>query len=196
LQCFQNLLHGRTYRVNIPLPPTGSNTTGGDSIIKLIGYRESTFDANFGYGNGLLYLNAPLSLNLPSLTVSATAIDTSGDISPIQVIDTRISNPGWTLTATVNNFVSSAIQAEDIPVANKFRSTPGSVTVNDGQTNGISIGDAKTVTSTTDSVSIFSGTTGSSKGNYAISNNILLTVPPYIRATAYSTNFIFTIIFS
>ena len=193
-QCFQNLLHGKVYKVKIPLPPLASNTTGGDEFTSLINYRVTSLTANFGYGNGSLYLNAPISLNLPSLTVSATPVDTSGNISPIQVIDTRGANPGWTLTATVNDFSTTVVQADNIPVANKFRSTPSSVTVNDGETNGINIGNAKTISSTTDAMSIFSGTTGNSKGNYIISNNVSLTVPAYIRATNYSTDYIFTII--
>ncbi len=194
-QCFNNLLHGRNYRINIPTPPTGSSTTGGNFKTELINYRRTETEVLFGYGTGSLYLNAPSAVTLPSLTVSDEETESSGTINAIQVIDTRLSNPGWTLTATVNNFRSAlAFEAADIPVAGKFRSRPSAVTINSGQTQGIGIGDEKTITSILDLMPIFSGNPGSSKGDFLINNNVTLIVPPYIKATNYTTDYIFTII--
>ena len=193
-QCFQNLSHGRTYKVVVPLPPVGNNLTGGNTKDVYVNYRQSEIPVTFGYGFGSLVLNAPTSINFPSLTVSATPNDTTANIVPIQVIDTRLSNPGWSLSALVGNFNSSTVQAEPIPVANAFFNSPETVTVNDGQTGGINIGESKRITSATEAMSIFQGNQGQSKGNYSINSRVTLTVPAYIRATNYSTNYIFTII--
>ena len=194
-QCFNKLLHGRNYRINIPNPPTGSSTTGGNFKNELINYRSTQSQILFGYGTGSLYLNTPSAVTLPSLTVSTVETETSANINSIQVIDTRLSNPGWTLTATVNNFRSVlAMEALDIPIAGKFKSRPGTVTINSGQTQGIGIGDQKITTSVLDQMSIFSGNPGSSKGDFSINNNVTLTVPAYIKATSYTTDYVFTII--
>ena len=194
LQCFENLAHGRNYRLNIPTPPTGDSTTGGNFQSKLINYSTSQNVVEFGYTNGSLILNVPESVFLPSIDVSSTDTFTSNDISPIQVIDTRLANPGWTLTSTVNDFVSTTNNNIIIPVANAFRNTPGSAQINYGQSTGISIGDQKTINSTTDIIPIFSSSPGASLGSYQISTNIRLTVPPFSRATSYQTQYIYTII--
>lgn len=193
-QCFQNLSHGRTYKVVVPLPPVGNNLTGGDTKDVYVNYRQSEIPVTFGYGFGSLVLNAPTSINFPGLTVSATPNDTTANIVPIQVIDTRLSNPGWSLSALVSNFNSSTVQADPIPVANAFFNSPETVTINDGQTGGINIGESKRITSATEAMSIFQGNQGQSKGDYSINSRVTLTVPAYIRATNYSTNYIFTII--
>ena len=87
-----------------------------------------------------------------------------------------------------------AFEAADIPVAGKFRSRPSSVTINSGQTQGIGIGDEKTIVSILDQMPIFNGNPGNSKGDFVINNNVTLIVPPYIKATTYTTDYVFTII--
>ncbi|MEI6728036.1 MAG: SdrD B-like domain-containing protein [bacterium] len=192
-QCFENLLHGRTYSLNIPTPPSGDNTTGGNSQTKLITYETTQFNVNFGYTNGSLVLNVPSVFNLPAITVSSKETATSVDITPIQVIDTRLANPGWTLTATIQDFVSTTDNNVVIPISSAFRNIPGSVQVNSGPTNGINIGQQKTVNSTSDIMTIFAATPGFSRGDYQISTNIRLTVPPFSRSTSYQTNYIYTL---
>jgi hypothetical protein len=98
------------------------------------------------------------------------------------------------LTATTSDFASQTLQDVSIPVANAFKNSPGSVTINEGQTNGVNIGDLKTINSVTDNMSIFSGSTGNSKGNYQISTTITLTVPSFSRATSYQSTYTYTII--
>jgi hypothetical protein len=191
--CFDGLLHGRTYRLNISSPPPGNSTTGGNIQTQFITYTSQSTDVFFGYSDGLLILNVPESVTLPSITVSNQVTNTSTDIDPIQVIDTRLSNPGWTLTATVDDFVAQANGAV-INVADNFTNTPGSVIVNSGQTGGIGIGSVKTVTSTIDAMSIFNGAPGNSVGDYQIDTNIDLAVPPFTIAAPYQTSYIYTLI--
>jgi len=193
-QCFENLVHGRNYKLEIGSPPTGANTTGGDTKFKLINYQISQYDALFGYSDGSLNLSVPANVSLPTISVDSKPNDVSTIITPIQVIDTRLSNPGWTLTATTSDFASQTLQDVSIPVSNAFKNSPGSVTVNEGQTNGVNIGDLKTINSVTDNMSIFSGSTGNSKGNYQISTTITLTVPSFSRATSYQSVYTYTII--
>ena len=193
-QCFPNLLHGRTYKVNIPVSPTGTSTTGGNFKNQTISYKDTAKNVEFGFSNGFLILNVPASVDLPQIVVASKPQDTSTTINPIQVIDTRSANPGWTLTATVADFTSKAITGAVLPVANAFKNTPGSITINNGQSNGISIGDLRIVTSTADIMNIFNGSVGNSKGDYQISTNITLTVPSLSRATTYQTLYTYTII--
>ena len=192
--CFPELLHGNQYRLNLSTPPPGNSTTGGNFKTQLINYQSSTQNVFFGYTNGTLILNVPPSVTLPSISVSNKETTTTTAISPIQVIDTRPANAGWTLTATVNNFVAAAANNATIPVANKFTNSPGSVTTNSGQTGGIGIGNVKTISSTADPISIFSGSVGSSLGDYQISSTISLQVPPFSLAASYQTLYTYTII--
>ncbi len=193
-QCFPNLLHGRDYRLNISSPPTGVSTTGGDSKIQTVSYQNNQKTVEFGYANGSIILNVPASVVLPAIKVDSKPNDVSTLISPIQVIDTRLANPGWTVTASVNDFTSQAIPDSILRVANAFKSSPKSVTVNDGSIGGITIGDQKTVNSTIDTMNIFAGTVGNSKGNYQIDTNITLTVPSLTRASSYESVYTYTII--
>jgi hypothetical protein len=193
-QCFENLLHGREYRVIIPSAPTGISTTGGETQNIMINYKTTAANAEFGYSNGSLLLNVPSDLVLPTLQVASTVTPVSGTISPIQVIDTRLANPGWTLTATVNDFVKVTDQNQIIEVGDQFMNTPQSVRVNTGQTGGISIGNQKTVSSTSDVMEIFSGSPNSSKGDYEIDADVTLFVPSFISIGIYNSNYIYTII--
>jgi hypothetical protein len=194
VQCIPNLLHGRNYKVNLSSPPTGISTTGGDSKNQLISYKTTTANVEFGYSNGSLVLNVPSYIALPALQVSNSVTPANGTITPIQVIDTRLANPGWTLTATVNDFVKTIDSNEKIVVTNQFRNTPASVTINTGQSGGISIGDQKTVNSTSDTMSIFRGNPGNSKGDYQINTDVTLFVPAFISAGLYRSTYIYTII--
>jgi len=193
-QCFPNLLHGKDYRVNISAPPTGVSTTGGDTKNQVVSYRENQINVEFGYSNGAIILNVPPSVVLPAITVDSKPNDVSTVISPIQVIDTRLANPGWTLTATVNDFTSLAIPDSILRVANAFKNTPGTVIINNGQTSGIAIGNQKTIATDLDAMSIFAGAAGNSQGNYQINTNITLTVPSLTRATSYQSIYTYTII--
>jgi hypothetical protein len=148
----------------------------------------------FGYANGALILNVPPFIALPTLKIASVDAFTTADISPIQVIDTRLSNPGWTLTATISDFVARDQNAFSIPVSNKFRNLPGSIVSNSGQTGGLAVGDQKTITSTSDPMSIFRGNSGASLGDFQISTNIRLTVPAFSRSANYETQYVYTII--
>ena len=194
IDCFPDLLHGRNYRVDLAVPPTGNSTTGGDSQTQLISYKTTTSNVEFGYSNGSLILNVPTAISLPDLQVSSTEIPVQGIIDPIQVIDTRLSNPGWTLTATVDDFVKTDDQNVKIQVANRLTNLPNSVIVNSGQTGGISIGEQKTVNSISDAMDIFRGNQGNSQGDFQIETQLTLLVPSFIRAGDYESNYIYTII--
>ena len=192
--CFNNLSHGRNYRIAIIAPPSGSSTTGGNIQTQLINYLTNSVDVFFGYANGALILNVPPFIALPTLKIASVDAFTTADISPIQVIDTRLSNPGWTLTATISDFVARDQNAFSIPVSNKFRNLPGSIVSNSGQTGGLAVGDQKTITSTIDPMSIFRGNSGASLGDFQISTNIRLTVPAFSRSANYETQYVYTII--
>lgn len=193
-QCFQNLLHGRNYKVSLSSPPTGISTTGGDSKNQLINYKTTSTNVEFGYSNGSLVLNVPSYIALPALQVANTVTPADGTITPIQVIDTRLSNPGWTLTATVNDFIKTNDSNQKIEVNNQFKNTPKTVTVTTGQSGGISIGDQKTVSSISDVMSIFRGNPSASKGDYKIDTDVTLYVPAFITAGLYRSSYIYTII--
>jgi len=192
--CFANLAHGRNYRLNIPTPPPGSNTTGGNIITQKINYLSNQIQAYFGYSNGTLILNVPDFVVLPSLSVASVETFSQTQITPIQVIDTRQANAGWTLTSTVDDFEARNQNSLKIPIGGAFRNTPGSVQANSGQTNGINIGDQKIANSTSDSLSIFSAGPGQSLGDFQIGTTIRLTVPPFTRSANYETRYIYTII--
>ncbi|HEX5144158.1 MAG TPA: WxL domain-containing protein, partial [Mycobacterium sp.] len=59
--------------------------------------------------------NTNVTLPAPVLNSAGTLFQTSGKINPVTVVDTRASNPGWTVSGQVSDFSDGAT-----PTANKI----------------------------------------------------------------------------
>ena len=192
--CFNSTVGGQTYYLKIPTPPTAASTTGGNTLIQYVSYNTGRRDVYFGYTSGELTLSTPASISLSSLQVSTTDTTSSGVVPDITVIDSRLGAPGWTLSATVNNFVATDSSNFTISVAGKLTNTPGTTLITNGNSTGVQPGNVKTVTSTVDPAPILSTSSGNGTGNYKVETGIDLIVPPFVRASAYNSSYIFTLI--
>jgi SdrD B-like domain/WxL domain surface cell wall-binding len=202
--CFAPLTDGTTYRVRV-LNPGGSNwpspimTSTGINVTYPniqefeIDTQSGTILAEFGFSPGGITFNVPTSVTFPAITTKNTAENTTTIVNPIVVEDTRGVITNWTVTGVVENFESTDTQST-IPVANKFTSEPGTISIINGSTNGITKGNNHTVTSTTNPFTVFSGSNNNGNGEYSISQSITLSVPEFTPAKSYESVITYTLI--
>lgn len=201
--CFAPLTDGETYRVRIlngsgtNWPSPNINTTGYDpSFPNIQEYSITTTSgtqlAEFGFSPGGITFNVPTTVTLPQVDVSNSDQDSSVVITPITVEDTRDAITDWSLTATVDDFVSVDTQST-IPVANAFENENGSITVTNGLANGISAGNRYTITGTTDPFTVMTGTNTNGTGLFSIDSTITLTIPPFTPAKSYNSVITYTL---
>jgi hypothetical protein len=191
--CFAPLSDATTYRVRIFTPPTPFSTTGGDFRNYTITNGSGITLAPFGYSNGALSLTVPASVTFPTTTTRGVDQTVSTVVPTITVSDTRLAAPGWTVTATVENFVSTDTLTT-LPIANAFTSDPQTITTLSGSSSGITRGATKTVISTTDPFDVISAATTNGTGEYTLNDNISLIVPKLTPAKTYQSVITFTII--
>jgi SdrD B-like domain len=191
--CFDSIAGGATvYNITNPNPLTAFNSTGGDTQQATIASNDATTIIRFGYTSGSLSLTVPPSVTFPTKSTSSKTETSCTDINPIEVIDTRIGQPGWSVTAVVEDFVVDN-STLTLRVADKFTGTPGSVTTVIGA-SGPQAGNAKTVTSTTDPFTVITAGSGDGRGTYRINEGICQQLDPYTPTAAYHTVITFTII--
>jgi uncharacterized repeat protein (TIGR01451 family) len=191
--CFQSLAGGGTeYLVRNANPLTVYSTTGINIKSTLVSSSSTTTTIYFGYSAGILTMTAPTTTTFQTRNTQTTSQNSCANINPIQVSDSRITNPGWSLSATIDNFIAPAQQA-NISVANKLSMNPGIVNVISGQI-GPQQGGGKTVTSTTDPVSVMYSGGSSGLGVYEIDLGLCLQLDPYTPAGNYQSTITYTLI--
>jgi SdrD B-like domain/WxL domain surface cell wall-binding len=191
--CFDSLAGGGTeYKIRNVNPLTIYPTTGSNIKPTLVSSSSTTTTIYFGYSAGILTMTAPSTTTFQTRNTQTTSQTSCANINPIQVTDSRITNPGWSLSATIENFSAPAQQA-NISVANKLSMNPGNVNIISGQ-NGTQQGLGKTVTSTIDPVSIMYSGSGSGLGIYEIDLGLCLQLDPYTQAGNYQSTITYTLI--
>jgi uncharacterized repeat protein (TIGR01451 family) len=193
LQCFEPLLNNKIYKVQVINPPSPNSTTGGN--VKEVGvtYQTGTNNIAFGYSVGSISLTAEETVTLGSIPISSTPQEVCTTIHDIQVVDTRNYKPGWSVTATVNNFVDSTNSSNTIPVAGRVELKPKTVTIVSGNSTGISPGQTRTISSTTDSVSVFAASSDNGLGTFKTDMDLCLTVPAFSKLGQYYTTVNFVV---
>jgi SdrD B-like domain/WxL domain surface cell wall-binding len=191
--CFDSIAGGGAiYKVENPNPITPYNTTGGNLKTVTIGSNDAITVVKFGFSSGTLALSVPVSVAFPASTTSSVTQTRCTEINPIQVTDTRGDQPGWSVTAVVDNF-ADLTNTKTLLVANKFRSEPGTLTVISGL-SGPQVGNSKTVASPTDAFTLMSVGAGQGKGVYRLNQSICQILDPYTVSGDYRTIITFTII--
>jgi uncharacterized repeat protein (TIGR01451 family) len=191
--CFQNLAGGGTeYKIRNTNPLTIYSTTGTNIKSTLVNSASTTTTIYFGYSAGILTMSAPISTIFDTRNTQKASQISCSNIAPIEVIDSRITNPGWSLSATIENFTAPT-QQTNISVANKLTMTPGNVSVISGQ-NGPQQGVGKTIASTSDPVSLMYSGAGGGVGVYNIDLGLCLQLDPYTPAGSYQSTIIYTLI--
>ncbi|MBC7471945.1 MAG: hypothetical protein H7196_01610, partial [candidate division SR1 bacterium] len=191
--CFNSIAGGgNIYKIIDPNPLTIYNTTGGQIRQVSVASNNVRTNVKFGYTNGILTLATPPSVSFPTINTSSSPQTVCTSINPIVVLDTRISQTGWSVTGVVDNFYA-ANNNNTLSVVNKFRSSPGSVSVISGLT-GPQGGVNKTVTATDDAFTVFSVNSGQGRGNYSINQDICQDLDPYTATGSYTTVITYTII--
>jgi hypothetical protein len=191
--CFNQLAGGGTeYKVRNTNPLTLYNTTGGDTVSIVTSSSSTTTFAYFGYSAGTLTLSVPPTTTFQTRNTTTATQTTCAQINPIRVTESRINNPGWSLTATIENFVEP-VQNNTINIANYLTMTPSQVTVESGQ-NGPLPGNQKTVTSTTDPVLLMEASSGAGLGVYKSDLGLCLQLGPYSPSGNFQSTIIYTLI--
>jgi hypothetical protein len=191
--CFDSLAGGGTeYKIRNINPLTIYSTTGLNTKTTLVSSSTTTTTIYFGYSAGILTMTAPSTTTFQTRNTQTTSQTSCAAINPIQVTDSRITNPGWSLSATIDNFIAPAQQA-NISVSNKLSMNPGNINIISGQ-SGTQQGIGKTVVSTTDPVSIMYSGAGSGLGVYEIDLGLCLQLDPYTPAGNYQSTITYTLI--
>jgi uncharacterized repeat protein (TIGR01451 family) len=191
--CFQDLAGGGTeYKIKNTNPLTVYPTTGGNIKSAFVNSSTTTQTIYFGYSAGILSMTAPANVSFQTRNTQTTSQTSCANINPIQVTDSRITNPGWSLSATIDNF-NAPTQQVNISIANKLSMNPGTITTISGQ-NGTQQGIGKIVVSTTDPVSVMYSGSGSGLGVYQIPLNLCLQLDPYTPAGDFQSVITYTLI--
>ncbi len=191
--CFNELAGGGTeYKVKNTNPITIYNTTEGDTVSVVTSSSSTTQYVYFGYSAGTLTLSVPPSTSFQTRNTTTASQITCAQIDPIRVTESRINNPGWSLTATIENFVAPT-QNNTIEIANKLTMLPGIITVESGQ-NGPLPGNQKTVISTTDPVLLMEASSGGGLGVYKSDLGLCLQLEPYSPSGDFQSIVVYTII--
>jgi len=191
-QCFEPLAN-ITYKVKIPTPPTPFSTTGGNEQTIPITYSSGVVQVAFGYTNGTLSLTSQPSINLATKSVTTANDSSCGVIQDIQVIDTRIGGEGWSVTATVDDFKDTLNNTITLPIANKFSSSPSTVSIVSGVGSNRFPGQTKTVSSITDPFTAMTASPGSGNGTTKVNTNVCQIIDAYGRAGNFATSVLFTV---
>jgi uncharacterized repeat protein (TIGR01451 family) len=191
--CFNSLAGGgQEYRLRNPNPLTVYPTSGSNTRTIFISSNSNSQTVYFGYSIGSLTMTAPTTTTFDTRNTQSASQTSCAEINPITISDTRISNPGWSLTASIENFQDNTNNLQ-IPIANKLTMTPGNVSVTSGQT-GPQSGSPKTVISTTDQASLASVGAGSGLGNYSLELDLCQQLDPYTPAGNFQTVITYTLI--
>ncbi len=193
--CFSALIYDKTYQIRLPSPPSNLfSTTGGDSQFRTITVSNKNQTADFGYAAGALSLSVPSSISFNNLNVATTSQQATANISNIRVIDSRTNKPGWALSCIVNNFSGQLDNNVNIGISNNFHGSPQNLVPINGSGSNVTPGNQKTVTSTTDPISVMDSSANYGNGTYAIDVNSSFNVPAYIKAQNYQSSFICTVL--
>jgi hypothetical protein len=146
-------------------------------------------------------VNGPLSLSVPAgaaATFGAPTLvnnrsTTTGTLPNITVSDGRVNTrQGWTLTATVNDFVNAADSSNTIPKAN-LGMTPAIVT---GSTTaaGVTAGPAATAGSATYGRTFAEAAPGSAVGDTVLNGTLTFVAPQEKAAGTYTSTLTLTLV--
>ena len=192
-QCFEPLVNDTIYKVEVMSPPTPYSTTGGDFQLVGVTYQSGTRNINFGYGTGSISLSAEQDVTLGNVAISSSVQNVCTVIHDIQVVDTRLNRPGWSVTATVDDFVDQTNSANIIPSGGRVELSPQTVTVVGGNSDGISPGQSKTIADTNDPVQVFSASSNNGNGTYKTNMQLCLAIPAFTKLGEYKTTVNFVV---
>jgi uncharacterized repeat protein (TIGR01451 family) len=183
--CFEPLLGNTTYQVKDLNPISIYSTTGGNVVNVTTTGANSTISVGFGYTDGTLSLSTPSEVSFGTIQISNQDTEVCTTLPNIKVRDTRISAPGWSATLTGSDFVAVDDSNIKLPVKDRFKHIPGTITALSGNIEGVNQGTVRTVTSQSDPAQIFYASPNQGKGEYSMDSTICLTVPAYSRAAQY-----------
>jgi uncharacterized repeat protein (TIGR01451 family) len=193
LVCFNTVAGGGTvYKITNPNPLTPTLTTLSNTLTTVVGSNNLTSTLKFGYSLGILTLTVPPTVVFPPTVISSTSSTRCVEVNPIQVLDSRSDQPGWSVTGVVEDFTVPQSN-KTLLVANKFTSSPGTVTTIIGQ-SGPQVGNSRTVTSTTDPFTVVTSGAGQGKGTYRVNQSLCQIVDPYSQSGSYQSVITYTII--
>jgi len=150
---------------------------------------NTSADQVYTVTGGILSISNPTSVTFTSVTVQATAQQTTANMSAITVTDSRGSNAGWSATTTVGNFSDGL---HTILVTN-LSITPGSLTIVSGSGTGVSAGTNHTFTSSSDAATLMNASVGNGNGEYQVSPTLNLTIPVGSYSGNYNTTMTITV---
>ncbi|MCX6419277.1 MAG: WxL domain-containing protein [Actinobacteria bacterium] len=124
-------------------------------------------------------------IDFGSLTSPNKPTPIAGDLNRIQVVDQRYGAYGWSLTATMSNFVGAAVSMNKSTVS----LSPSCVAVGANSAPGLTAGGASQ--SFASPVALCAkdtqaGTSGNTSGAYNVDASVVLTIPAFQRADVYS----------
>jgi len=124
-------------------------------------------------------------IDFGSLTSPNKPTPIAGDLNRIQVVDQRYGAYGWSLTATMSNFVGAAVSMNKSTVS----LSPTCVAVGTNSAPGLTAGGASQ--SFASPVALCAkdtqaGASGNTSGAYNIDASVVLTIPAFQRADVYS----------
>lgn len=169
---------------------TGMSTSniasgGNKNILVTIGNHaenSGTFAVRgFSSVTGTITIDAPLTATLNTISVSDMIQTSCGTLNNILIEDTRGGAPGWTLTLSSADFANGQTI---IAIANALEFEPTSaIGINNEQSP--TLGNPRALTSTSDTATLASTSIGNGLGEYHVSTNVCLDVPPYTQALSY-----------
>lgn len=192
--CFEPLENTKIYSVEVTQPPTPYSSTGGNIQNIGITYASGVRTLQFGYVNSTISLTAEENVSFATTSVSNSETEVCTTIHDIQVVDTRLlDKPGWLVNATIDDFQKTGDTSTKIFVSGKLRAEPQTITVVSGSPEGLNLGIAKTVSSTSDQIQVFSATSNYGIGTYKTNLKICLTIPPFSVVGVYTSKVYFTV---
>lgn len=192
--CFTPLLAEKNYDLIILNPPTGLPINGLSAKNIAMGIGANTKNYYFGFDAGALSLTTDPNVTFSQLAVSSKPQDTCGTTYNIQVIDTRFSNPGWSVSATIEDFSLTGQSATKLLVSNKLTAQSRNLIIVENLGGGSQrvLGSPKLISSNSDPVTIMTANTSNGKGTTKSNLETCLTVPDFSKPGSYTSVITFT----
>ncbi len=188
--CFDALEGDTNYQIYHTTPLTAYQTTGGNAQRIFLPYQVDRTVVYFGYSTGgFLTLETPDLVSFGNFQVAATDIQSQTLVSPIEVVDTRPSIPGWNVSCVVTqDFIDSTNPENTLTVPNRFgNQTDGIRKIGGEQFTGVLLGQSRNVTSFVDPFVLATADQSSGNGSFEIDSYFRYLLPAYSRVGSYQT---------
>jgi hypothetical protein len=199
--CFTPLLAGKNYDVTLLSNPGGiaSNNLGDGISQKAVAISFGVITKNLYFGfnpnSGSVSITADSSTTFGSVDVKNYSQNTCGTTSNIQVIDTRNTDPGWLVSAVVDDFVLPSGTNKKLFVGSNLTAQPQNLIIVQNLDNGSNrtLGNSHTVSSTTDPITVMQTTASNGQGTTKSQMQACLDVPSYSPMGTYTSIITFTV---